>query len=637
MNDMKRNILKILNTLIIVSLVFAWNTANAVTLDQPIDIDDSACQPVMLMSNAGEDETTGVDPIHPAWAASIGGADWVWTENPIADAVGETTEVFSRAFSLSGTPSSATLEIAADNTYRVSLNGNMPFVVDGNGDNFSGVDEGEVPLEQLIVGDNVIEFSVTNLAQENGTMESNPAGLMYKLSIECDQSDGESTCEQGEQGCGQDDEDAACPIVFARVNFSKISNGAAVNGWRNWNPGGDLVPQTFVGGSSAGDTYADEAWFPLTNPDGSSIIDSDLAAYADVPGVAVQRLDGKIRFVLYGQHDAANDEVGGKEFAAGSIELDGATWQAGMQSPLDWSNLNTNPRTHDAVINDPAYPMDSRGAFTGVINQYDYRFDRMRTWAPQKVAFHLVVTTGSDGFYAAYTANDPCDGTPEDPECTENCDPVCETQEPCDQDPTCEVACDPECTENCEPVCETECEPVCIEQCEPVCEVDCDEPGDPSCEETESCDTDDTPSGGGSSSSGSRRSSGGGGSGGEVLGAETVNICEFDIDTYMRFGYKNDPGQVATLQALLNKYADPVTPIAVDGYFGPATEALVRAFQRKYSSTILSPWNIGAPTGIFFRTTLAQAKNLECPEEPVPIPTNLINWSMSGPMVPGKI
>lgn len=177
--------------------------------------------------------------------------------------------------------------------------------------------------------------------------------------------------------------------------------------------------------------------------------------------------------------------------------------------------------------------------------------------------------------------------------------------------------------ENPDPTCEE------LENCPEVeCTVDC-EPTTP--EEPNNLTEDND---GGSSSSGSRV--GGRSGGGEVLGAETEALCEFGIDTYMRLGYKNNPEQVKILQWLLNKYVAPMPPLPIDGYYGLTTEAAVRAFQIKYKDTILTPWNLVTPTGIFFRTTLATAKNLECPEEIVPVPSNLIPWSASAGVVPPK-
>lgn len=158
-----------------------------------------------------------------------------------------------------------------------------------------------------------------------------------------------------------------------------------------------------------------------------------------------------------------------------------------------------------------------------------------------------------------------------------------------------------------------------------------DYPNDPGCSSPE--DPDESDNGGpqsfSSSSSGSTITSSGSPVG-RVLGAE--DICNFSIDTYMRRGYANNTAQVQVMQALLNKYVG--SNLAVDGLFGPMTEAAVKAFQIKYADFILKPWNLTQPTGIFFRTTLVQAKNLECPAEILPIPTNLIPWSQSTGAVP---
>lgn len=237
--------------------------------------------------------------------------------------------------------------------------------------------------------------------------EQNPA-IRGDVIVGDDDDNGDD--DDSDDDCGDDDDqEETCPIVYARVKFAKVSNGAEVDGWRNWGPGADLAPQTYVGGDQPANLYADEAWFPLTNPDGSYITDTSVNTYSDVPGVAIQRLNGKVRFVLYGRHTAENSEFGGKEYAAGVIQLsENATWTPGMQSPLDWSNANSNPRTHDATINDAENPMDSRGDFTGYIDEFNERFDRMKTWAPDRVAFALTATTGTDGFYASYDVNQDC-------------------------------------------------------------------------------------------------------------------------------------------------------------------------------------------------------------------------------------
>jgi hypothetical protein len=153
---------------------------------------------------------------------------------------------------------------------------------------------------------------------------------------------------------------------------------------------------------------------------------------------------------------------------------------------------------------------------------------------------------------------------------------------------------------------------------------DIDYPNDEGCEDRQD-DSEDNRRVTGGGGGGFRRSTGG-----EVLGAQSV--CNFSIDTYMRRGYDNNKEQVKVLQTLLNKYVS--AGLAIDGIYGPKTEAAVKVFQLKYKDNVLTPWDLESPTGIFFRTTLVQAQNLECVDNQVPIPTNLINWSQSPNEVP---
>jgi len=108
---------------------------------------------------------------------------------------------------------------------------------------------------------------------------------------------------------------------------------------------------------------------------------------------------------------------------------------------------------------------------------------------------------------------------------------------------------------------------------------------------------------------------------GEVLGAS----CGLYMDRYVkRGGVKNDAEQVTKLQAFLVKHGfGTFTPT---GFFGPLTEAGVKAFQAKYADEILKPWGLPAPTGLAYLTTLRQINLIECPDLVIPVPT-LIPWS----------
>ena len=197
--------------------------------------------------------------------------------------------------------------------------------------------------------------------------------------------------------------------LFARINM-KTDDATKL---RNWGAG-DMAANVYVGGNAPANQYDIGEWFPLTNPDGSFINDVDLTTYRDVPGLAVQRISGKVRVVLYGFHES---EAAGKELAAGSIELssDPALVKTRLLGAWTKGNGYVDPmdaytRAHDVSVDDAANQMDGRGDFVGNINQYNPRFDNVRVFQ-DLFQFHLVATTNSDGFYGEYDF-DPIDESP---------------------------------------------------------------------------------------------------------------------------------------------------------------------------------------------------------------------------------
>jgi hypothetical protein len=120
--------------------------------------------------------------IHPEWTASIPGASWIWGTNPVADPVNETTQTFTRTFVWNGPVASANLDISADNSYTVTLNGN-PIGADAGENNhaLAAQDTYVVPGAAFVEGVNTLTFTVKNFAQAGGVPTSNPAGLLYKF------------------------------------------------------------------------------------------------------------------------------------------------------------------------------------------------------------------------------------------------------------------------------------------------------------------------------------------------------------------------------------------------------------------------------------------------------------------------
>jgi hypothetical protein len=158
------------------------------------------CENVIVVSNTDDNVFDTIDnPLgkavltwnqNSAWTAIIDGASWIWktylVENPSQDE----TYIFKKDFEIIGTPTSATLKVAADNTYKAWVND--IFVGEDLTEfnyNAAGQDQYNIDIANLQTGSNSLKFEVTNLALENGTQESNPAGLLYRLEIE------RSSCE----------------------------------------------------------------------------------------------------------------------------------------------------------------------------------------------------------------------------------------------------------------------------------------------------------------------------------------------------------------------------------------------------------------------------------------------------------
>ena len=111
-----------------------------------------------------------------------------------------------------------------------------------------------------------------------------------------------------------------------------------------------------------------------------------------------------------------------------------------------------------------------------------------------------------------------------------------------------------------------------------------------------------------------------GGGNGQVLGAS----CGVYMDKYVRIGRKNNVEQVKKLQEFLNKHEGASIPVT--GFYGPLSENAVKKFQSKHMKDVLSPWNIDAPTGLVYQTTLLQINKVECPDLTQDVPA-LVPWS----------
>ncbi|MFZ2484703.1 MAG: choice-of-anchor C family protein [Minisyncoccia bacterium] len=177
--------------------------------------------------------------LHTAWTASIPGATWIWGEHPVSNPVIDLTETFTRDFTIVGTPTGGSLMIAADNSYVVTVNGNA-VCSDASEDNFSlaGQDTCVIDASDLLTGLNTLTVEVKNHAQAGGTQDTNPAGLLYKLTVNSE------SCDEPEP-------------TTATISAVKIVCDAEAD-LPNWGAGGANITSTTAADFLAADLAEDE-------------------------------------------------------------------------------------------------------------------------------------------------------------------------------------------------------------------------------------------------------------------------------------------------------------------------------------------------------------------------------------------
>jgi hypothetical protein len=120
--------------------------------------------------------------INPGWTASIPGASWIWNTDGVTDPTANQTVSFDKMVSILGTTTAAKVDIAADNTYTVALNGTT-IGNDSTGGTFANQQEYSINPALFTQGSNDFGFTVTNLGVPGSTAQSNPAGLLYSVTV----------------------------------------------------------------------------------------------------------------------------------------------------------------------------------------------------------------------------------------------------------------------------------------------------------------------------------------------------------------------------------------------------------------------------------------------------------------------
>ena len=103
--------------------------------------------------------------------------------------------------------------------------------------------------------------------------------------------------------------------------------------------------------------------------------------------------------------------------------------------------------------------------------------------------------------------------------------------------------------------------------------------------------------------------------------AQLSCTANFTLKHPIRFGSKNDAGDVKLLQEYLNTYEG--THLSVDGVYSKADFNAVVTWQEKYASEILTPWGLKKGTGYVFTTSLKKMRQIRagiCASKQAPSP-----------------
>lgn len=122
---------------------------------------------------------------HPSWTANVPLALWIWSDEFVTNPLGSESNTFTETFTKTGS-TTALLDVAADNTYKVYVNNELVPELDRQNENNYGshTQKNNVNISSYLVdGENTLRFEVTNLPLQGGNQFTNPAGLLFNLDI----------------------------------------------------------------------------------------------------------------------------------------------------------------------------------------------------------------------------------------------------------------------------------------------------------------------------------------------------------------------------------------------------------------------------------------------------------------------
>ena len=122
-------------------------------------------------------------PKSSAWGCDIPGATWIWDSSIITSPTTDQTVNYYKEFFIPGIPVFGSFKVCADNSVWTKING-QSFGCDTPSGSFgTGCEKTCDVLPYLDSGFNYLNITVTNIGLSGGTTQSNPAGVLYKLSL----------------------------------------------------------------------------------------------------------------------------------------------------------------------------------------------------------------------------------------------------------------------------------------------------------------------------------------------------------------------------------------------------------------------------------------------------------------------